>query len=55
MAAARILETGTDCRRFVRSLDASLADKDYKISLSFLRNLSLLYKIETSRLREFCA
>jgi len=44
MAAARILETGTDCHRFIRSLDAGLADKDYKITLSFLRHRSLLYK-----------
>lgn len=55
MAAARILETGTDCHRFVWNLDAGLLDKDNKTTLSFLRHLSLLHKIKISRLRGFCA
>ena len=55
MAAARILETGPDCHRFVWSLDAGLLDKDYNITLSFLRHFSLLYKIKISPLRGFCA
>jgi hypothetical protein len=42
MVTALILETWTDCHRFVCSLDAGLADKDYTTTLSFLRHLSLL-------------
>jgi hypothetical protein len=55
MAAARILETETDYHRFIWSLDTCLADKDYRLMLSFLKHMFLLYKIKISLLREFYA